>query len=386
MYLEAGQVRYNVNGSDLVTSGLTTLSANTYYHIAVVRSSTTLKLYIDGVEAGSGTDSSNYAAKPLRIGGDYAGANEFAGYIDELRISTTNRYTAAFTVPAGIFQGDANTKLLLHFDGSNGQTYVDDWSGGESFTAGEYFNNDAILATSRTSSGLGVVGFTGNSHRYINAADNVLLNKDFIAQEAVYIMKNRYPYFTVPGGEINCEDDVRDIIDAMVNDMRNGSNDKTWDSAALYVNRIANPVELNHIETEIPETLYTYEKVKEIVKYVINNTPWEVQGDHELTQKFDTSITDSSYSSAVTFTPSAATYTASTGVMVLTSNGHGLNAPTTKTASNASYVATTGVLTITSNSHGLSNGDRIKLADNSLTFTCSKGFTARPIIDICLTI
>ena len=371
LYLEAGQVRYNVNGSDLVTSGLTTLSANTYYHIAVVRSSTTLKLYIDGVEAGSGTDSSNYAAKPLRIGGDYAGANEFAGYIDELRISTTNRYTAAFTAPAGIFQGDANTKLLLHFDGSNGQTYVDDWSGGESFTAGEYFNNDAILATSRTSSGLGVVGFTGNSHRYINAADNVLLNKDFIAQEAVYIMKNRYPYFTVPGGEINCEDDVRDIIDAMVNDMRNGSNDKTWDSAALYVNRTANPVELNHIETEIPETLYTYEKVKEIVKYVINNTPWEVQGDHELTQKFDTSITDSSYNSAVTFTPSAATYTASTGVMVLTSNGHGLNAPTTKTASNASYVATTGVLTITSNSHGLSNGDRIKLADNSLTFTCT---------------
>ena len=30
-------------------------------------------------------------------------------------------------------------------------------------------------------------------------------------------MKDRYPYFTVPGGEVNCEDDVRDILDAVVN-------------------------------------------------------------------------------------------------------------------------------------------------------------------------
>ena len=82
------------------------------------------------------------------------------------------------------------------------------------------FNNDAILATSRSSTGIGVTGFTGNSHRYINAADNIILNKDFIANEAVYIMKNRYPYFTVPGGEINCEDDVRDILDALVNDLK----------------------------------------------------------------------------------------------------------------------------------------------------------------------
>ena len=323
------------------------------------------------LERGSATDANTYAAKPLRIGGDYAGANEFAGYVDELRVSTTNRYSAAFTAPTGIFQGDANTKLLLHFDGTNGQTYVDDWSGGESFTADEYFNNDAILATSRTTAGLGVTGFTGNSHRYINAADNILKNKDFIANEAVYIMKDRYPYFTVPGGEVNCEDDIRDILDAVVADIRNGSNDKVWDASALYVNRTANPVELSHIENEIPETIYTLEKATEIVQYVINNTIWDVQGDHGLTQTFDTTITESSYASETTFTPSTATYDAATGDLVITSNSHGLTAPTTKTASNASYVATTGVLTITSNGHGLSNGDRIKLADDSLTFTCT---------------
>lgn len=49
LYLEAGQVRVNVNNSDLVTSGATTISANTWTHIAYVKSSTTGKIYINGV-------------------------------------------------------------------------------------------------------------------------------------------------------------------------------------------------------------------------------------------------------------------------------------------------------------------------------------------------
>ena len=70
LYLEAGQIRYNVNNSDLVTSGATTLNNNTWYHIAVQRSSTTTKIYLDGTEVGTGTDSTTYVAKPVRIGAD----------------------------------------------------------------------------------------------------------------------------------------------------------------------------------------------------------------------------------------------------------------------------------------------------------------------------
>ena len=60
--------------------------------------------------------------------------------------------------------------------------------------------------------------------------------------------------------------------------------------------------------------------------------------------------------------------------MVITSAGHGLNAPTTTSASptGATYNATTGVMTIDNcNGHGFANGDRIRLADDSLTFTCT---------------
>jgi len=48
------------------------------------------------------------------------------------------------------------------------------------------------------------------------------------------------------------------------------------------------------------------------------------------------------------------------------------NDGTTHTVTNASYNPTTGVLTLTVPSHGFSNGDKIRLVDSSLTFTCSQ--------------
>ena len=83
-------------------------------------------------------DTNNYGStKPVRIGGTIANGDYFNGHIDELRISTNARYTDAFTPQQGIFQGDANAVLLVHFDGADAATYVEDWSGAESFTAGE---------------------------------------------------------------------------------------------------------------------------------------------------------------------------------------------------------------------------------------------------------
>ena len=211
-------------------------------------------------------------------------------------------------------------------------------------------------------------GFTGNSQRYIDAADLILANKDFIAKEAVDIMKARFASFSVPKGDVNCEDDVVDILEAVVEDLRNGSNNHVWDAAALYVNRATSPISLYHIESEIPESIYTLQKAQEIVRFVITNLLWDVQGDHGLTQSTDSTITESDYASLTQLTPTNVTYDSSTGIMVLTSNSHGLTARTTHTATNATYTATTGVLQVTINNHGFANGDRIQFADNSLTF------------------
>jgi len=68
------------------------------------------------------------------------------------------------------------------------------------------------------------------------------------------------------------------------------------------------------------------------------------------------------------------TYAPTTGELVLDVGvAHGLSASSSLTAVNASYTPTSGVLQIiTSGAHGLSNGDYIKIADSSMTFTCSR--------------
>ena len=287
LYIATNQVRFNIGGNDVVTSGATTLSVDTWYHVAIARSGTNLKLFVDGSEVGSTTNSTDLGStKRLFIGANFDAANPFSGHIDEFRVSNTGRYSAAFTPRNGIFQGDSNTKLLLHFDGSDGQVYDQDWSGGESLTNGEDFHNDAILATSRLAGA--PVGFTGNSHRVYNATTSIALNKNFIAKEVVYLLLQQYPSLVIPGGNVNCEDDIRDVLDQIIEDLKNGSNNHMWDAAALYVDRTQNPVTLNHIETEVTETIWAYNKVDEMLQYIINNVTWTVQGDHGLTQTLNT--------------------------------------------------------------------------------------------------
>ena len=265
-------------------------------------------MFLNGTQEGSDySDASNYGTtKPIRIGATYNAGAVFPGYVDEFRVSTNGRYTGAFTAPAGIFQGDSNTKLLLHFDGTEGQTYVDDWSGAEGFTKGEEFNNDAILATSRVTGA--PAGFAAKSHRYYDAANLILSNKDFIAKEAVYLLTQQYPSLVIPGGNVNCEDDIVDVIEELVEDLRNGSNSHIWDASALYVNRTTNPITISHVDGEQVETVWAFDKAKEIAQYIITNTLWTVTGSHGLTQKTDATITDSTASSLNKFTVTGATY------------------------------------------------------------------------------
>ena len=345
LYIENAQPRFNVNGVDIISSS-TNVAEDIWYHLAVVRNTTganDTKMYINGAEVGTGTDASTYVAKPVSIGADYTNANLYAGYIDELRFSNLARYTAAFTARNGLFQGDVNTKLLVHFDGENDQTYTEDWSGAQDFTFGELFNNDAILATYNANNQTApVAGFTGNSQRYLDAANLLEGNKNFIAKEVVYLTKQQYPSLVIPGGDVNCEDDIRDVVQQICEDLRNGSNSHMWDAAAIYVDRtVPSAVTLNHIETEVEETIWAYNKVGDMIPYIINNVLWTVSGSHGVTQFTDTTITDSNNTVYTQFTPTDATYDPATGDMVLTIG-----------------------------SHSLTTNDQIKIAAGSIVFTC----------------
>jgi len=102
---------YSGNGTEgLVYSAAWTISADTWYHVAVDRNSSgQLKVYIDGVvfidEDNSGTTYHNSTGKMrvgIREGG--AAAQAMDGWIDEVRITNgVARYDGAFTPPPAPF-------------------------------------------------------------------------------------------------------------------------------------------------------------------------------------------------------------------------------------------------------------------------------------------
>ena len=107
-------LKMNLMGSDYSVSH--TLSVDTWYHVACVRDSGSLKFFVDGVQSGasqSATDdvSVGYA---LLVGGRTDVGRYLDGYMDEIRISNSARYSATFTPSTTPFTADVNTKLLIH--------------------------------------------------------------------------------------------------------------------------------------------------------------------------------------------------------------------------------------------------------------------------------
>ena len=99
-----------VYDANLNISSTATLSLNTWSHVAVVREGTgsnQVKLYINGVNDGTGTVSSNFnQTSVLRVGSDRNNnsSSHWNGYIDDLRITKgVARYTANFTPPTAAF-------------------------------------------------------------------------------------------------------------------------------------------------------------------------------------------------------------------------------------------------------------------------------------------
>lgn len=91
------------NGSWILNFGRSiTIPSATWSHIAVTRSGSTNRAFINGVQLGSSiTDSTNWTFPNNRLQvGATLGAESFAGYIDDLRITRgVARYTTTFTPP-----------------------------------------------------------------------------------------------------------------------------------------------------------------------------------------------------------------------------------------------------------------------------------------------
>ena len=122
-----------------VTHAATTgYSANTFYHVEVVRSGSSWAIYRDGTSLGNQTTSNVMPdiSAPLEIARQNVPSSYqyFNGFMDEIRISHAARHTAAFTAPSYQHATDDSTVLLIHFDGTdNTATFQDDHATVEQF-------------------------------------------------------------------------------------------------------------------------------------------------------------------------------------------------------------------------------------------------------------
>jgi len=103
-----------------------TPSTNTWYHVAVSRSGTSLRAFINGTQIGSTqTDSTNLTDSDgigLKIGTASDDAGDMNGWLDEIRIKKgTAVYTANFTAPTAAFSPTAVDLTLI----SNTQAALD---------------------------------------------------------------------------------------------------------------------------------------------------------------------------------------------------------------------------------------------------------------------
>ena len=106
----------NYGGSSSYSNAATT--ANTWFHLALVKNNGTTSLYKDGALVQSRSDSYDYGgAKLFHIGLYYSTSYCMVGYASNIRISSVARYTSAFTPSTEPFVSDSNTTILTCQEG-----------------------------------------------------------------------------------------------------------------------------------------------------------------------------------------------------------------------------------------------------------------------------
>lgn len=133
------------DGTSYAYSASVTLSSNTWYHIAVTRSGTSLRLFVNGTQVGSThttsvsfnkVDNNGLHLGYYRSGSGGASHDWYHGYMDDVRITKgVARYTSDFTIPTSEASSSdpyfSSTLFLLNGNGTNGSTHIVNTIGNE---------------------------------------------------------------------------------------------------------------------------------------------------------------------------------------------------------------------------------------------------------------
>ena len=88
----------------LVLSGSSSLSAETWSHIAFVRESGVISIYLNGTRIGNTSFTTSITGTNASVGLTQNSEHQFSGYIDDVRVTSSSRYTGStITVPTAAF-------------------------------------------------------------------------------------------------------------------------------------------------------------------------------------------------------------------------------------------------------------------------------------------
>jgi hypothetical protein len=98
----AGNMSFYLNGTQVFSNTAAGITANQWQHLAISRTGSTTRMFVDGAQIGSSNTSWTGSFKFNLIGGMFN--LDFQGYIDEFRVTKgVARYTANFTPPTAAF-------------------------------------------------------------------------------------------------------------------------------------------------------------------------------------------------------------------------------------------------------------------------------------------
>jgi len=118
----AGYLKAGLGGGNPHIASTTTLSTDTWYHVALSGSAGSYKLFLNGTQEGSTYTGSTLLAgrSEASIGALYASGytSFFHGYIDNMRVTSgVARYTSNFTPPTTAYltsAGDVNKQIIVN--------------------------------------------------------------------------------------------------------------------------------------------------------------------------------------------------------------------------------------------------------------------------------
>jgi hypothetical protein len=113
--INATTIRF-VYGTDIVNDVTVSLNTNSWYHVALTRSGTAAKLFLNGAQVGSFTiNNFSDANSAFQIGRTHTLTDSANAYISDLRIiKGTALYTGPFVPPVAPLPAVTNTTLLLN--------------------------------------------------------------------------------------------------------------------------------------------------------------------------------------------------------------------------------------------------------------------------------